>query len=587
VNTGGIPRGQQPAAGGRIRRVSGPLVEISGLPDVSMLEVVALGPDRISAETIAVNGSDAVLQAYEYTGGLKAGDTAEGTGHQLSALLGPHLLGQVFDGLLRPLSSAPLWLSADREDAAEDRLVLDRQWKFEPQASVGDAVGPGQVLGTVPEAGSVPFRVTVPPGVEGELTWLGSGMLRPLERAAVVGGTEISLAQRWPVHLPRPVASRLSDAVPMHTGQRVLDLMFPLPRGAAAAVPGGFGTGKTLLLQQIAKWSDADVIVYVGCGERGNEMADVLDGLSHLEDPRTGGALLERTVIIANTSNMPMMAREASINTGVTVAEFFRDMGYHAVVIADSTSRWAEALREFANRNGDLPAEEGYPASLASELAAFYERASLAVTLGGETASVTVIGAVSPPGGDMSEPVTTGTQRFVRSLWQLDRDLAYSRHYPAVSWRGSFSRDADALGRWHAANGDPEWASRRARASLILAEADRLAALAEIIGANSLPGHEQMVLLGGRLLRDGVLVQNALSANDGYSSAAKGAALLQAVLDTVDTCQDLVAHGVPPATVDSYDFSPLLRLRESAGPSDAEGVTESAAAFLAGLKELQ
>ncbi|MER2138291.1 MAG: V-type ATP synthase subunit A, partial [Arthrobacter sp.] len=333
MNSGRIPRGQQPggAGEGRIRRVSGPLVEISGVPDISMLEVVALGPERISAETIAVNGDDAVLQAYEYTGGLKAGDAAEGTGRQLSALLGPHLLGQVFDGLLRPLSSAPLWLSADREDAAEDHLVLDRQWKFEPQATVGDMVAPGQVLGTVPEAGSVPFRVTVPPGVEGELTWLGSGMLRPLERAAVVGGTEIHLAQQWPVHRPRPVASRLSDAVPMHTGQRVLDLMFPLPRGAAAAVPGGFGTGKTLLLQQIAKWSDADVIVYVGCGERGNEMADVLDGLSQLEDPRTGGALLDRTVIIANTSNMPMMAREASINTGVTVAEFFRDMGYHAV----------------------------------------------------------------------------------------------------------------------------------------------------------------------------------------------------------------------------------------------------------------
>ncbi|KPN18853.1 V-type ATP synthase subunit A [Arthrobacter sp. Edens01] len=581
------PQTQQGGPAGRIRRVSGPLVEVTGLPDVSMLELVALGPERISAETIAVNGSEATLQAYEYTGGLKAGDTAEGTGHQLSALLGPHLLGQVFDGLLRPLSSAPMWLSADREDSAEDRLVLDRQWNFEPQAPVGKAVGPGQVLGVVPDAGSVPFLVTVPPGVAGELTWLGSGLLRPLERAAVVGGTEVTLAQQWPVHRPRPVASRLSDAVPMHTGQRVLDLMFPLPRGAAAAVPGGFGTGKTLLLQQIAKWSDADVIVYVGCGERGNEMADVLDGLSGLEDPRTGGALLDRTVIIANTSNMPMMAREASINTGVTVAEFFRDMGYHAVVIADSTSRWAEALREFANRNGDLPAEEGYPASLASELAALYERASLAVTLGGSTSSVTVIGAVSPPGGDMSEPVTTGTQRFVRSLWQLDRDLAYSRHYPAVSWRGSFSRDADALGRWHAANGDPEWATRRARAGLVLAEADRLTALAEIIGSASLPAHEQVVLLGGRLLRDGVLVQNALSANDGYSSAAKGSALLQAVLDTIDTCQDLVAHGVSAAAVDSFDFSPLLRLREAAGPSDAAGVAERAAAFLAELKELR
>ncbi|MFZ3452473.1 V-type ATP synthase subunit A [Arthrobacter sp. 7Tela_A1] len=571
----------------RVRRVSGPLVEVSGLPNVSMLELVSLGPSRISAETIAINGTEATLQAYEYTGGLKAGDAAVGTGYQLSALLGPGLLGQVFDGLLRPLSSAPMWLTADREASAEDRLVLDREWTFEPRAVVGDTVAAGAVLGTVPGAGSVEYRVTVPPGTSGEVSFLASGQLRPLDRVAVVGGQDVPLSQRWPVHRPRPVASRLSDTVPMHTGQRVLDLMYPLPRGSAAAVPGGFGTGKTLLLQQIAKWSDADVIIYVGCGERGNEMADVLDGLSHLEDPRTGGALLDRTVIIANTSNMPMMAREASINTGVTVAEFFRDMGYHAVVIADSTSRWAEALREFANRNGDLPAEEGYPASLASELAAFYERASLATTLGGATASVTVIGAVSPPGGDMSEPVTTGTQRFVRSLWQLDRDLAYSRHYPAVSWRGSFSRDAESLGRWHAANGDPEWAGRRARAALVLAEADRLSALAEIIGAASLPGHEQMILLGGRLLRDGVLVQNALSANDGYCSAAKGAALLQAVLDTIDACQQLVASGVPASSVDSYDFSPLLRLREAAGPDDAAGVSERAGAFLAGLKELQ
>ena len=578
--------GMSPDGTGRVTRINGPLVEVQGLPGLSMLEVLALGEERIAAQAVSISGSRATLQAYEYTGGLRAGDVAEPTGRQLSALLGPGLLGRVFDGLLRPLSTAPLWLSADRQAATDDPAVLDERWLFRPIARLGDDVGPGAVLGVVAGAGAVEFRVLVPPGLHGTVHWLAEGSVRAADPAARVGDTDVPLAQPWPVHRPRPFRDRLAGAVPLHTGQRVLDLLFPLPRGSAAAVPGGFGTGKTLLLQQIAKYSDADVIIYVGCGERGNEMSDVLDGLSQLEDERTGGRLIDRTVIIANTSNMPMMAREVCIDTGVTVAEFFRDMGYDAVVIADSTSRWAEALREFANRNGDLPAEEGYPANLASELASFYERAGRVRTLGGPTASVTVIGAVSPPGGDMSEPVTTDTQRFVRSLWLLDRELAYSRHYPAVSWRGSFARDAEELGRWHADQGDPGWIGRRARAQLLLADADRVAALAEIIGAGSLPGHEQMVLLGARLLRDGVLVQNALSRNDGYCSAAKGAALLQAVLDTVQACQDLVGRGVPPARIEEVDFTPLLRLREDTGPDDADGAARGGADFLRTLQEL-
>jgi V/A-type H+-transporting ATPase subunit A len=434
----------------------------------------------------------------------------------------------------------------------------------------------------------VEHKVLVPWGVSGEVTWLApESQVHALDVVARIGTHEVQLTERWPVRRPRPFRDRRTEAVPLHTGQRVLDLMYPVARGAAAAVPGGFGTGKTLLLQQIAKWSDADVIVYVGCGERGNEMADVLDGLSKLVDTRTGGQLIDRTVIIANTSNMPMMAREASIYTGITVAEFYRDMGYDVVVIADSTSRWAEALREFANRNGELPAEEGYPANLASELAAFYERAGCVTTLGGRTASVTVIGAISPPGGDMTEPVTTDTQRFVRSLWLLDRDLAYSRHYPAVSWTGSFARDVEALGLWHASNGHPGWAQRRARAAALLAEADRLSSLAEIIGATSLPGHERMVLLGGRLLRDGVLLQNALSANDGFCSAEKGAALLDLVLDVVDSCQRLVERGVAATTIEQADLGPVLRAREETGPADAAGVASLRSEILQRLEELQ
>ena len=379
---------------------------------------------------------------------------------------------------------------------------------------------------------------------------------------------------------------RLASSEPLLTGQRVLDAVFPLARGGTAAVPGGFGTGKTMLLQQIAKWCAAEVIVYVGCGERGNEMADVLAELAELSDPRTGRRLSERTVVIANTSNMPMMAREASIYTGVTVAEYFRDMGHDAVVIADSTSRWAEALREFASRAGALPAEEGYPASLPSALAAFYERAGRVTTLGGESSSVTIIGAVSPPGGDTTEPVTAHTQRFVRAVWGLDRELAYARHYPAVAWAGSFSRDAEQLGRWYAHHGDPEWGGRRARVTGLLAEADRLGDLAALVGTGSLPGHERVVLLAGRLLREGVLQQNALSANDAHCSAAKTAALVDAVLAVVDEAEAAVGRGVLASEVEELDFSPLLRAAVDCPPDDTDEVVarqEQVRALVRGL----
>ena len=330
----------------------------------------------------------------------------------------------------------------------------------------------------------------------------------------------------------------------------------------------------------------ADVIVYVGCGERGNEMSDVLAELGKLVDPRTRRPLAERTVIIANTSNMPMMAREASIYTGVTVAEHFRDMGHHTVVIADSTSRWAEALREFASRSGALPAEEGYPASLGSAISAFYERAARVRTLGGQDGSVTIIGAVSPPGGDITEPVTTHTQRAVRSVWNLDRNLAYARHYPAVGWVGSFSRDSDRFARWYAGNGDLDWAARRARLAGLLAEADRLSDLAELVGASSLPAPERMTLLAGRLLREGVLQQSALNPNDAHSSPEKTAALVEAVLAVVDACAHLVEQDVPPATLEEFDFGPLLRAAQETSPDDAAGVKERSVAILAELGRL-
>ncbi len=414
-------------------------------------------------------------------------------------------------------------------------------------------------------AGPLTLRVLVPPGVSGVAEGvLAAGEYDDDAVVARVGGVPVPLAQPWPLRRPRPCRERVDSSEALHTGQRVLDLLYPVARGSSAAVPGGFGTGKTILLQQIAKWCDADVIVYVGCGERGNEMADVVADLASVQDPRTGDLLIRRTVVIANTSNMPMMAREVSIYTGVTVAEYFRDMGHHVVVIADSTSRWAEALREFASRTGALPAEEGYPSTLASALAAFYERAGQVVTLGGRTGSVTIIGAVSPPGGDMTEPVTAHTERFVRALWTLDRDLAYARHYPAVAWSGSFSRDATALAAWHVRRGDLGWLDRRGRVLALLSESDRLEALADLVGVASMPGPERVVMLAGRLLREGVLQQSSLSSVDASCGPARAAALTDAVLAVVGRCRELIDHGVPAAAVEEVDFAPLLRAREEA-----------------------
>jgi V/A-type H+-transporting ATPase subunit A len=405
---------------GRVVRVSGPLVEIEGLRDVAMSDLVGLGTQRLPGEVVAIRRTTVSVQAYEYTGGLAAGDPAISLGHPLSARLGPELLGGVFDGLLRPLSTAATWLTP-----AVDRTDSGSRWTWQPTLNAGVPVDEGAVLGTIAEVAGLEYRVLVPPGCRGRIDRIASeGPCSSDDVVARIDRIPVRVASDWPVRTARPVRERIDTAEPFATGQRVLDTVFPVALGGSAAVPGGFGTGKTMLLQQVAKWCSADVIVYVGCGERGNEMADVLAELARLSDPRTGRRLVERTVIVANTSNMPMMARESSVYAAVTVAEHFRDMGYHAVVIADSTSRWAEALREFASRSGALPAEEGYPASLASSLAAFYERAGRVVTLGGAEGSVTIIGAVSPPGGDVSEPVTTNTQRFVRAVWNLDREQA-------------------------------------------------------------------------------------------------------------------------------------------------------------------
>jgi len=555
---------------GRVERVNGPLVEVSGLRGVAALDVIEVGPLRIPAEVVSIRNGRLTAEAFEYTGGLRVGDAVTSQQRPLSARLGPDLLGGVFDGLLRPLEHGPDWL-APGSLVARPSLT---KWPFSPASiELGTTVDPGSRLGTVTSAGGFEHRALVPPDVAGTLTWLaGAGDIGENDDVAVIGDRRVTLFEQWPVRRARPVRARLRGDEPLVTGQRVVDLFFPVAQGATAAVPGGFGTGKTMLLQQIVKWADVEVVVFVGCGERGNELADAMADLLVLKDPKTGADLRERTVVIANTSNMPVMARVASVYTGMSVAEYFRDMGYRVVMLADSTSRWAEALREFSSRSGELPAEEGYPASLSSSLAAFYERAARVTTLAGTEGSVTLIGAVSPAGGDMTEPVTSQTVRYVRSLWSLDRDLAYARHYPAVTWRHSFCLDDTVIANWHAAQGRVGWVEARARALALLAESDRLSSVVELVGLAALPARERIVMLTGRLLREGVLQQSALSENDAYCSPAKQSALLEMVLAVHDRCLALVEGGLPASAVEEFDLASVTRARDETGPDDAEGV---------------
>ena len=569
-----------------ITRVNGPVVEVGGGEGLAMLDVVLVGPQLLPGEVIALTGDTATVQVYEYTGGLRPGDAVLDTGGPLTVELGPGLLGGVFDGVLRRLAGAGMRIEPG---ATTESLSGDRRWKFRASAGLGEKLAAGQALGSVAETEAVEHCVLVPPHAEGVVEWIaGPGAYSGGELIALVGEDEVRLSQRWPVRRPRPVRARLPAADPLITGQRVLDLLFPVAHGSTAAVPGGFGTGKTVLLQQIAKWCDAAVIVYVGCGERGNELADVLDEFEALEDPRTGHRLLDRTVVIANTSNMPVMAREASIYTGVAVAELYRDMGHDVVVIADSTSRWAEALRELASRTDELPAEEGYPAGLSSALADFYERAGRVQTLGGAVASVSILGAVSPPGGDLTEPVTSHTRRFVRSVWSLDRDLAYARHYPAVSWRDSSSRDADQVARWQGEHGDPGWGERRASALRLLTDADRIESIAQLVGTESLPERERLSLNTARLLREAVLQQSAVIENDQFSSPAKQRALLALVLAVHDRVASLLEAGVALEQIDALGLSTrILAARFETPPDGAAEVERIARELISTLDALE
>ena len=555
---------------GTITRVNGPIVEVAGGRGLCVAELVTVGSRRLAGEVLSLAGERATVQVYEETSGLRPREAVAATGRPLSAELGPGLLGGVFDGMLRRLQGAGPWLEPGTLASALDP---ERRWRFTPSVRPGEDVEPGRLLGTVPETDAIAYRVLVPHELAGTVqTIADEGEFAVGETIATVAGQELTLAHAWPVRRPRPAAGRLASGRPLVTGQRAVDLLFPLCHGSTAGVPGGFGTGKTLLLQQIAKWCDADVIVYVGCGERGNELAELLEDFAALEDPRSGHRLMERTVTIVNTSNMPLLAREASIYTGVTVAEHYRDMGYDAVVIADSTSRWAEALRESAARTEELPAEEGYPPELSSTLAAFYERAGRFQTLAGEDASVTILGAVSPPGGDLAEPVTAHTRRFVRTVWSLDRQLAYARHHPAISWTDSSSRDAEAVAAFEAAADDPGWAGRRREALQLLLDAERIESVAQLTGVESLPGAERVTLISARLLREGVLQQSALSLNDRYCAPVKQTALLALVLDVHRALLAAVDRGAAIERVQELDLSDVARVREECPPDEVAAI---------------
>jgi len=512
------------------------VVEAAGVADARMLELVRVGEAGLVGEVIKLAGDRAIIQVYEDTTGVRPGEPVVGTGMPLSVELGPGLVGTIYDGIQRPLevlrASGGDFIGRGMSAPALDR---GRRWPFTPSLAVGAVVAPGAILGTVPETARVEHRVLAPPDVLGTLSWVAAeGEYGVEETVAVVetpdGERRVTMMQRWPIRTPRPAGRRLPASVPLVTGQRVVDTLFPLARGGTVAIPGGFGTGKTMTQHAVAKWCDADLIVYVGCGERGNEMTDVLTEFPKLVDPRTGRSLMERTILIANTSNMPVSAREASVYTGAALAEYYRDMGYHVAVMADSTSRWAEALRELSGRMEEMPAEEGFPAYLATRIASFYERAGSMETLGGGEGSVSIIGAVSPPGGDFSEPVTQHTRRFVRAFWALDRQLANARHYPSISWLDSYSEYADEVRPWWEERVGPEWTADRAEMVGLLRKEVRLLQVAKLVGSDALPDSQRFVIEVCSLFKDAFLRQDAFDEVDRYTSPEKQARMLALVL---------------------------------------------------------
>tara|TARA_B110000263_G_scaffold222600_1_gene211790 strand:+ start:16866 stop:18608 length:1743 start_codon:yes stop_codon:yes gene_type:complete len=529
---------------GVIYRISGPVVTAIGIAP-RMYEVVRVGNEGLMGEVIELHGDQSVIQVYEETSGISPGEPVVRTGRTLSVQLGPGLLTQIYDGIQRPLPKLEETMGVFITRGVDaDGLDLEKKWEFNPAIKAGDEISAGQIIGIVQETETIEHRVMVPPGKSGVVKSVESGSFNITETVCKLeDGTEIAMMQEWPVRHPRPFIQKYAPDVPLMTGQRILDFLFPLAKGGTAGIPGPFGSGKTVTQQQLAKWSDAEIVVYIGCGERGNEMTEVLDEFPHLIDPNTNTPLMNRTVMIANTSNMPVAAREASVYTGVTIAEYFRDMGYNVALMADSTSRWAEAMREISSRLEEMPGEEGYPAYLSSRLAEFYERAGRVQTLAGDDGSVSVIGAVSPPGGDISEPVSQGTLRIVKVFWGLDAGLARQRHFPAINWLSSYSLYPQALDQWYRDNIASDFPEVRTEISTLLQVEAELQEIVQLVGSDALPIDQQLTLEVARMIREYFLQQNAFHDVDTYSDLKLQYDMARAILSFQEEAKKAIAGG--------------------------------------------
>ena len=564
----------------RVTRVSGPIVTAAGMGGAGMYEVVEVGDLGLIGEVVRIVGDHATIQVYEDTSMLKPGAPVRRTGAPLSVSLGPGLIGNIYDGIQRPLrdiqAHSGAWIARGEKPPPLDTV---RRWPFEPRAQTGADVTEGQTIGDVVESGLVHHRILVPPGTGGKVKWIaGKGEYTIEDRIAVLetpdGERDLTMVQRWPVRRPRPIRERLRIGEPLITGQRIIDTFFPIGKGGTAAIPGGFGTGKTITQHQLAKWSDAEIIVYIGCGERGNEMTEVLREFPELVDPWAGRPLMERTILIANTSNMPVAAREVSIYTGITLAEYYRDQGRNVAVFADSTSRWAEALRELAARLEQMPAEEGFPATLPTRLAQFYERGGAVTTLGGERGSVSIVGAVSPPGGDFSEPVTQHTRRFIRCFWALDTELANARHYPSIHWLRSYSEYVEDVAAWWDSHA-PEWAQLRAEAMTVLQREERLQQIVKLVGPDVLPDTQRLILFVAEMLKDAFLAQSAFDEKDMYCSPARQVALLRIILTLYRRGREMIQAGAPLAELRALAVVPeIMRAKGTYGNDEADALQQ-------------
>jgi len=553
---------------GKVLSVNGPIIKAVGLEGISMLDIAEVGPYNLIGEVIKLEGDFAVIQVYEDNTGLKPGDIVQSSGRPLSVLLGPGLMQNIYDGIQRPLIDIAA-ISGDffEKGVKVSPLNAEKKWPFKPLLKIGDVVSGGAIVGEVKETDLIMHKILVPPGIKGVIDFISPENSYTIEEIIYKVKRdkddlyEGRLASYWPVRKRRPIKEKIVSVTPLLTGQRIIDTFFPIAKGGTAAIPGGFGTGKTMTQHALAKWCDADIIVYIGCGERGNEMTDVLNEFPKLIDPVTKHPIMERTIMIANTSNMPVPAREVSIYTGVTIAEYYRDMGYHVAIMADSTSRWAEALRELSSRLGDMPAEEGFPSYLATRLAEFYERAGYVKTLNNENGSITIIGAVSPPGGDFSEPVTQHTTRFVRTFWALNKTLADARHYPSISWVDSYSEYIDEIMSWWLGQSDT-WYETRNEAMNLLLEDERLQQIVKLVGPDALPVDERLILLCAEIIKNGFLQQNSFDPIDMYCGPEKQIKLLKLIVDFYKITKNALVKDVDLKDILNLEIiSEMVRLK--------------------------